>query len=75
MPCPITPPDGPAWSLDVETTADGVALVLVFALAGQETLVKLGLDRPDSRRFGHAVLAAGGDALARTFFDGSRGEG
>lgn len=74
MPYSITPPDGAAWSIDVEATAAGVALVLVFDLAGVPTRAKLDMDRPDSRRFARAVLAAGGDAMERTFSGGSSGE-
>lgn len=33
------------------------------------------MDRPDSRLFARAVLAAGGDATERTFTGGSSGEG
>lgn len=75
MPYPVTPPDGAAWSIDVETTETGVALVVVFDLAGVPTRAKLDMDRPDSRLFARAVLAAGGDATERTFTGGSSGEG
>jgi len=75
MSYPVTPPDGTTWSLDVEATTDGIALVLVYDLAGQPTRLRLGMDRPDSRVFARAVLAAGGDATERTFTGGSSGEG
>ncbi|MGN7122904.1 hypothetical protein [Methylorubrum thiocyanatum] len=71
MPYPITPPDGADWSIDVEATDAGVALILVFDLAGVPTRAKLDMDRPDSRKFARAVLAAGGDAMERTF-EGAR---
>lgn len=75
MPYPVTPPDGTTWSLDVERTDDGIALVLVYEIAGQPFRLRLGMDRPDSRMFARAVLAAGGDATERTFTGGSSGEG
>lgn len=71
MPYPITLPDGADWSIDVEATDAGVALILVFDLAGVATRAKLDMDRPDSRKFARAVLAAGGDAMERTF-EGAR---
>lgn len=75
MPYPVTPPDGTAWSLEVEKTADGVALFLVYEISGEPTKLRLGMDRTDSRRFARAVLAAGGDATERTFTGGSSGKG
>ena len=60
------PDPGTEWTITTEASPEGVFLVISFTLYGAPATLKLAMDRPDARTLSAGLLAAAGDAAART---------
>ena len=58
---------GEEWTIEAIPSEAGVDLRIVLPIEGETLTAVLSLDRAQTRSFGRLVLAAAGDAVARTF--------
>ena len=58
---------GEEWTIEAIPSEAGVDLRIVLPIEGETLTAVLSLDRAQARSLGHLVLAAAGDAVARTF--------
>ena len=61
----LVPPDGADWTIDTESTADGVELAIAFILDGKPITARFALDRQAALALARSILTDAGDATHR----------